>query len=439
MQFTATKSLVRSYFYREFLPSHLTAEQLGRAEFLVLLGDDDLERLELDELDIPGEHIHSVENNQAVFSRQLQRNRNNDSPVNLYFRDLDSLICDYLHSNRRLQVLNLDICGSYLTGIDPVMTKILRFARRNPRTVIATYTNVGRDRDQLREGLMSLAICYWFAPAATKQAVVRLFNRYTAAKLSQDVSMNMVLRHFFWVRSHMEHVMLSGVTSALLRSEEASAFIVAEHGCWKRVVEAVTTPLTYSKLLEVMDELSLDVPPSAKVFNLGIQKVVPVTYASANGFSHTGWFTVYNHLKPPTSAAKWLESALEALTAHPLLFASHGATRLSRLDQTSGLQPGKQLVWRGKGLDKKLRKVAIPPTSIGLLALDRELASNESEASPEPATSASHSQRLLIRELALQGYNTDEVLQRLPDPKPPRASVTAYIANAKRNRSGSQA
>lgn len=433
MHFTATKSLVRSFFYREFLPSRLTAEQLGKAEFLVLLGDDDLERLELDELDIPGDHIHSVENNQEVFSRQLQRNRNNDSPVNLYLRDLESLISDYLHSNRRLQVLNLDICGSYLTGIDPVMTRILRFARRSPRTVIATYTNVGRDREQLREGLMSLAVCYWIAPEATQRAVVTLFNRYVAAKLGQEVSMNMVLRHFFWVRSHLEHVMLSGVTSGVLTSGAASAFLDALRGSWEQVVAASKMPMTYSQLLETMNGLSLGPAPSKKVFNLGIQEVTLATYASANGFYHTGWFTVFCHTSPIT-AKKWLENALDALTVSPLLFAAHGASRLGQFDNTSGLQPGKQVVWRGKGLNAKLRQVVIPPTSVGLLALDKELAITEPDPAPKPGTSASHSQRLLIRELALQGYNTDEVMKRLPDPKPPRASVTAYIANAKRNR-----
>ena len=439
MHFTATKSLVRSFFYREFLPSRLTAQQLGRAEFLVLLGDDDLERVELDELDIPGEHIHSVENNPDVFSGQLQRNHNNESPVNLYLKDLESLINDYLHSNRRLQVLNLDICGSYLTGIDPVMTKILRFARRNPHTVIATYTNVGRDRDQLREGLMSLTVCYWIAPDATKRAVQTLFNRYVAAKLGKDVSMNMVLRHFFWVRSHMEHVLLSGVTAGRLTSGSAAAFLDAMRGCWEKVVAVSKMPMTYGQLLDAMADLKLGSVPSTKGFNLGIQEVTLATYAAANGFYHTGWFTVFHHTKP-MEAQKWLEDTLEALTTSPLLFAAHGATRLSRFDNMTGLEPGKQIIWRGKGLEAKVRCLPIPPTSVGLLALDKELAATEPEpAATEPVVSSSPSQRLLIRELALQGLNTDQVLQRLPDPKPSRASVTAYIANAKRNRGGPKA
>lgn len=432
MQFTATKSLVRGYFYREFLPSHLTAEQLGRAEFLVLLGDDDMERLELDELDIPGSHIHSVEHTPSVFSRQLLRNRNNESPVNLYLRNLDSLVSEYLHSNKRLQVLNLDICGSYLTCIDPVMTQILRFARRNTRTVIATYTNVGRDREQLREGLKSLAICHWVAPEATKRAVDALFNRYVAAKLSQEVSLNMVLRHLFWIRSHLEHVLLSGVSSGVSRGEDAAMFLQAFEQCWEQTSKSVTAPVSYNAWLQAVDVQALPTLPALKAFDLSIQEVTAATYAAANGFYHTGWFTIYSHVSPMT-AQKWLEQALQALTASPLLFAAHGASRLTQLGGVTGLQLGKLPVWKAASLGGKCRQALIPETSLGLVAIDRQLTQADIKPVADTSSSATPSLRKIIRDLARQGMNTDQVMAVLPEPKPARASVTAYIANANRN------
>lgn len=431
MQLTATKALVRNYFYREFLPSHLSAAEIQHGEFLTLLGDSDLELDLLDELQVPGKHVHSVELDSKIFQRQLRRNREREEPVNLYMKSLEKLIGEYLHSNKKLLVLNLDICGSYLTGIDPVMTQVLRFARRNPRTVVASYTNVGRDRPQLLEGLKSLALCRWYVPTMTAKVMSELFSRYRGAGLSVEVSINMVLRHFFWLRSHLEHVLLGTVATGSVRGTQAAEILAEWEQCWQQVYASLDSPVRYYDLLEVVDGLARP-SVSPPVFDLQIERVSIATYSASSTFYHTGWFTLYQPIAP-VSAASWLEDALRSLVAEPLRFASTGDERLScvRSDDVEPLAD--VVVWRGE-LAHSERVLAIPETSPMFKALDKELVGTATAPRRPQRPIAALDPRPLIREYAQQGMNTDEIMALLPEGYDvSRRSVTAHIANARRS------
>ena len=119
----------------------------------------------------------------------------------------------HLH-HHDISVFNLDICGSYLRAVDPVLGKLLLHVRQNPRTVMATYSSAGRDRPQLMEGLKSLVTLLWLAPDAIDRLARQLYAQYRSTQLAEsdrnrhEVAKNMLLRHMFWLRSHMEHIMI---------------------------------------------------------------------------------------------------------------------------------------------------------------------------------------------------------------------------------------
>lgn len=437
MRQTATKALARSYFYRDFLPRRLSTAELQTGEYLVLLGDSDLELSMLRELEVSGCNIHSVEKDRGLYLKQVRFNRSRLEPVHVYNKSLEDLVAEQLHSNKRLVVLNLDIYGSYLGAIDPVMSQILRFARRNVRTAIATYTNIGRDRPQLLEGLKSLAVCLWLSPEATTTTVGRLFARYLAAGMKPDAAFKTVLRHMFWIRSHLEHVVLSAVNVGTVKGDVAAAFLKQLEDCWQDVSATVQSPLTYGALVRAV---SLMAPASnmPKVFDLSIQEVELVTYAAAGSYYHHGWYTVYGNITP-VGPQKWLTSALAAVTANPVLFADHGAERLVSYNNENGIKLDFEVIWRGSGIGSAGRQLAIPATSPGLKVVDKELTSQAEFMVQASDDAVLVDPRPLIRDLASQGLMTDEVMSRLPaGVKIDRRSVTAIIARSNGERARRQ-
>lgn len=447
MAMTAAKSLVRSYFYQEFLPSQLPTQLLRGGNYLVLLGTSREEERLLASLGVPDHRIFSVENDPAVFQEQMRRNHRGELKVTLYFGELTEFITHYLHRNQRFQVLNLDICGSYLNGIDsqppkehrpgiarnPTMMPVLLFAQRNPRTVVATYTPVGRDRPQLREGLKSLAICYWLVPEITEHAVNELFGRYRAAGLSEAVSFNMVLRHLFWIRSHLEHTLLSRVALGKLRPRTAQTFLDKLEWCWDQTTRQVALPLLYGNWLDAVDRL----PPfrqQTKSFDLNLQAVTIASYESGGGFYHTGWFTTYQRIMPIT-AQEWLEQALAALTVSPLRFTNVAAKSLDSYDSGQEAVSDDLIIWSKDDLGHPGRQLKIPSPSSHLFTLGEAPAL----AAPSSSTPADVIQngdvKAEIRRLGREGYTTAEVCDIVPEARAlPRATVTALIAASRPRR-----
>jgi hypothetical protein len=425
MQQTAAKALVRRFFYEEFLPTQLPPQLLQSSNYLVLLGEGPDEMRMLDSLGVPGYRIYSVERDPAVFRRQSQLARRGQLGVVLYSGDLAEFVTHHLHTNQRFRVLNLDIYGAYRTSIDPVMTPILMFARDNQRTVIATYSNAGRDRPQLMEGLKSLAVCRWLAPAATARVVDELFGRYRAAGLSPNVSLNMILRHLFWVRSHLEHTLEGALALHLARHDSVAKLLNGFDRCWN-ALKFMTAPLRYGQWLEAADRLPR-FNSQAKLFDLGLHAVTVATYESTHGMYHTGWFATYQRAAP-VSVRDWLEQALTALTASPLRYASGGDAALGSFSAVAETVSPEQVIWsRGKldlpGRGHSLRfgpapaKPAKPPVY----------------AVPEPRP-LTDEQAALLRDAARsdRSATTAQLAAKLGLQDYPATSLVAYVANARR-------
>lgn len=426
---TAAKALVRNYFYQQFLPSHLSKQLIRSSNYLVLLGEGGEEEKMLGLLGIPDYRVYCVEHDPRVFSALSQRCRKGSFKGVLYFGELAEFISHYLHMNQRFGVLNLDVCGTYKSGIDPVMTEVLLFARRNPRTVVATYSNAGRDRPQLTEGLKSLVICNWLSPDATTAVVDELYGRYRAAGLSPTVSFNMVLRHLFWVRSNLEHALGGAVAVGVTQSAAARLLLGQTDDIWTRFVQSAPKKLTYRSIAKLIGRLP-NYRGGKKLLDLGIKQLSITSYKATAGFYHVGWFALYGRIEA-LPAQEWLEMALSSLVAQPLRFADKAARTLLAIEAASESVVASLEVSTAKELKLATRKLTLPPPSRELQELEE---STFLEPTPSPEDAEPIDMVPLIRQLAQQGFSTDEIVQQLPQPAK-RSSVTAHVAVARREKS----
>jgi hypothetical protein len=424
MKQTAAKALVRNFFYTEFLPEVLPQQLLRSGNYLVLLGQDEYELAHLDALQVPRFRVYSVERDEEIALEQALRSSRGELGVGLYAGELSSFIRHNLQSNQRFLVLNLDICGAYRTSIDPIMTSVLLFAWRNPRTVIATYSNAARDPSTLQDGLKSLLICMGTAPAATRDFVCNMFSRYRAAGLKQSVAFNMVLRQMFWVRSHLEHVLLAGVSAGHTKPEKAKQLLDELESNWAKLTGKIKLPLTFGKLLELAKEPT-KASTKAKCFHLGLGVVQTTTYQAADGWYHQGWFAVYNPIEP-ASMKDWLEATYAALLSKPLAYADTDSRELGLYQSGGGEIPEETVIWKGSDFKPPKRQLPMPEPIPNFQALTSSVVS-------DPAAALTTVDLIpTIRELAEAGLNTDQIEARLPkvDPPVPRKTITAHVAVA---------
>lgn len=452
VRLSAAKALVRQYFYKQFLPSQLPLQLVQTGNYLVLLGDELGEAQLLQELGVPGRNIHSVESKLAILERQMiQMKRGNLQAAMLYFGELSTFIRNHLYSNQSFQVLNLDICGSYLHHIDPVMTPVLLFARRNPKTVIATYTNVGRDRLQLGEGLKSLTLFYWLAPEVTMQVAETLFARYRACGMRPLTAFTMILRHMFWVRSHFEHILAGQVMIGPTRLAVAQNLLGSFEEVWSTVRKSLRHGFTHQDILRaVAKQKSVkQLPP---VLDLNIQHVVTATYEAIDIAYHSAWFCTYQrvHLMEPVM---WAEQALLSLIAQPLLFASGETDVLIMIEEPTLPIPPRTVIWKkvqliqGRALPMPRRSrqfAALRTTAPAVVASPAPAILQSSEVREEVKrpmpnrtvrsqgdTNHKISPAEIARLLARQGFTTDDIAEMVPDIS--RSSIRAYVAHASRS------
>jgi hypothetical protein len=447
MQQTLAKALVRSYFYREFLPAHLSDILLRGSNYLVLLGDSGEEEKLLTQLGVAPWRVYCVENDPGVYDVLSQRARKGGYDCTRYLGELADFIAYNLRMNQRFGVLDLDIYGSYMNHIDPVMTDVLLFARRNPRTVVATYSNGGRDRTQLREGLRSWVTLHWLAPDATAKAVQELYGRYRDAGRSIEVSVNMVLRHLFWLRSNLENALRSAVAVGATKTAAAQRFLDSAEEAWQQFAANAPKTLKLRDITARTQKLR-KFQGKAKLVDLGIADLSIATYEAAHGFYHIGWFALYKRIEPLT-VQEWLEVSLKQLVSQPLQFADGSSDDLRQLTGAGEeLLPG-QVVWKSKDLRRAQRKVRLPLLSLELQNLEEAPASDltfteeETEEAEETSISDLTSAEEvteevdlvpLIKQLASEGLNTAQIVEQLPGPHP-KNSIQAYVAVSRRKKS----
>lgn len=427
MKQTAGKVFARDYFYHNYLSSFVTPRQLRNLNILTLLGEDFRELELLHELGIPPYRVFSVERDHAIYKRQQEQNREEGNGVALYYSDL----ADFVHTHLKhhaITAFNLDICGSYLRAVDPVLGELLMHVRKSPQTVMATYHSAARDKPQLMEGLKSLIVLLWLAPEVIDRLVRHFYGQYRSAELGKrernrdEVSRNMLLRNMFWLRSHMEHIMIGSCILELTDSGKVSAALREQEKVWERFVSN-SFPVTYAEMLEFA--LSLSRPQELDVqMDLDFGDVEFLTYAANDGFYHNCYFATFESSGSTVPLDAWLAETSRSLRQNKVvLIDAKGDPYASQYGRLA-VDTDRAVMWDKGDLELRLRQVVIPPSD------SRELPVADDEA--EEAALAKTTVEM-IRRLARENPSMDarELSQKL-SLQLPIPQIAAHMAVARR-------
>lgn len=427
MKQTAGKVFAREYFYRNYLSSFMTPRQLRSMNFLTLLGEDFRELELLHELEIPPYRVFSVERDATVYKKQQVANRADDAGAALYHGELS----DFVHTHLRhheIAAFNLDICGSYLKAVDPVMGELLMHVRGTPQAVIATYHSAARDRPQLMEGLKSLVVLLWLAPEVVDRLARHLYGQYRCADLSDcnrnrdEISRNMLLRHMFWLRSHMEHVMVGAYTQGVADPVRVSAAFREQELVWKRFIEA-EVPFVYSEVVAYVNALPrpdvLDVR-----MDLDFGDVELLTYAANDGFYHNCYFATFESTGSSVPLGVWLTDATSSLRRNRVVLIDAAGLPYETSFGRRAVDTDRVVLWDKRDLIVDLRQIVLPP-------LEAYEASSETQALMECPLEESSIE--VIRRMARDNrqMTAREISQRL-SLKLPLRQIAAYMAVARR-------
>lgn len=405
----------------------MTPRQLRMSNVLTLLGEDFREIELLEALEVPPYQVFSVERDHAVYRKQQLLNREDGYGAALYYGELSDYISTHLR-HQQIAVFNLDICGSYLRAVDPVLGELLLHVRRMPNTVMATYSSAGRDRPQLMEGLKSLVILLWLAPEVTDRLVRHIYSQYRSAKLSDsergrdEISKNMLLRHLFWLRSHMEHIMIGTHSLGMTASGVVSTAFAEQEAVWRRFVASYDSAVTYADVVRFVE--SQPKPDLEGIrMDLDFADVEFLTYAANDGFYHNCYFATFECGGTTVSLDTWLVESSKTLRRNRLtLIDTHGNPYESTYGRIA-VDTDAVRLWTGNAPTLELRQVAIPP-------------SDQDEALPSPVcVDVEVSTVELIRELARDNptMSAREIAQRL-SLQLPLQQVVAHVAVARRTK-----
>lgn len=256
MKESKAKATARDIFYQECIPGWLNEEEIQKGNFLALLGNPPMEIPLLDSLGIARHHVWSVECEHEIYQAQKQAQMNGDrlfQGINLYRGDMAEYLIYLLQKNQRFRIMNLDIEGSFLNNLDPAMTSVLQFCWHNPRSILATYSTIGRgDKFSIWEGLKSLAIFLWLAPEKTADFFETFYVRYKISGFPR-AAVHLVLRDLFWIRSVLEHQLKTAWLEGVIDKEIAERFFKCEDEIW-RATSACGPPWKLGKIFEAVSK-----------------------------------------------------------------------------------------------------------------------------------------------------------------------------------------
>ncbi|MBI4215084.1 hypothetical protein HY546_03745 [archaeon] len=340
MRESAGKRVARALFYKECLPSWLEKDQLRAGTHVVLLGDvpthgEPYELPFFDELGIPRNNIWSLERKPAVYRRQsaLNHSMTPEKRVALWCGEARDFLGNMLHTDQSFSMLNLDIEGTYLRHLDPMMHAVLLFCWRNPETVVATYSTVGRrDAFTIFEGVKSLALFLWLCPNETSIAFGIGSNRYAQAGFAEPV--RMVLRDLFWLRSHLENAAIASAMVETTSQHAVRRLFDAGDVLWKMLQLRRRKKLTYGLLEQVVSAATRDAQfkretQAARLPHLGIRLSAfqHMVYRANPPWSNLCYFARFSSRDTPRTPAEWAAEALAYCVESPLIYVDHSGVR----------------------------------------------------------------------------------------------------------------
>lgn len=462
MRESTGKAIDRDFFYRGCLPEWLAPDAIVSAYYLLLLGHPARELEFLDAVNVQRNHVWSVEQSLPIYDLQ----RNDDLGVSLYYGELTDFLRRLFLRENRFQVLRLDVEGGYRTKIDPAMSPLLLFAWRNEATVIATYSSIGRDEWTLYEGALSLALFLSIEEEITLEFLSDMSTRYAVSGYTDPMAM--VLRDFFWLRSIMEHVLVTGRMVGVTPLEAVPGLFCQEEIIWRELRKLRLMPLRLGQIRKIARANVCDVP---SCLGLEITDLANLVYRAQWPWSQRCYYKKVARVVQPLGLREWLTSAMRVWLRDPLRYvdqAGHehqvwGGNIRKVTDTTPVLVPPKRS--RHTNLYSRFspRQIELEPSTRQwqdtVRALAERLALEKLRAQTETQTEITAGEgvveisakkplkkgpvqfmrdgkltqegRAVIRTMAEGGWGTDEILDKVPRTVP-RQSVIAQVAVAHR-------
>ncbi len=445
MRESVGKKVARRLFYLEYLPTWLSPERLRSGNFLVLLGKEQHELKLLQQINIPLHHVWSVEHDGSIYDVQNSW----DSGVSLYCGEMADYLRNLLHHDEDVLVLNLDIEGSYLTHLDPAMTSILLFGWKNPETVIATYSSVGRDNQTLKEGLFSFAVLLWLVPDIALELCATLSNWFKQTGFSEP--MTMVLREMFWIRSLLEHSILASVIAKKIPAEKARKFLEAEQMLWKGTMQGKPKQLRINELSKLVSKTAgtnsfiqkYGSAPQNLTLGITLEEFRHVFYNAQKPWNQLCHFVKLGRYKRTLTCREWLETVCGHMLVTPLTYINKVGKQVD-IDNLDASMRGNPVVLRAADLyafkpRKLIVKDSVPyfdPTRIDKREpIEIPDTSKEEEVKQGYVEKGklSGAAKAKIKQFARnKNADTNHIMNVMGLPEKFRGSVTAHLANARR-------
>lgn len=328
MRESVGKSVVRRILYEEILPTRLSHESLVGGNTLILLGKEPRELPYLDNLGVPRSRVWSIERESDVYRKQLKLR----SGVHLNFGEVGDFLQNMLSSNQEFIFSNLDIEGSYLSQLDGAMTPILLLCLRKPETLVGTYSSIGRDTEMLWEGIKSLAIFLWWSKDLTLQVFASLSARYKSAGFTQPA--NMVLRDFFWLRSMLEHALITSCIVDVAPQKLVYRWFAQVDMLWKSVARWRRKPLSLEAMIKSVELATMDdvgkkevIVKTPPCLASQLNSLTHIIYHAERPWSQRCYFSKFKVTEAVIDCNEWLDKGLQLFLSEPLIFVDRDGTR----------------------------------------------------------------------------------------------------------------
>lgn len=452
MKESVGKAASREIFFAECLLDWLPPERIRAGNFLVLLGDEPRELAYLDALGVPRSQVFSVERLERTYRLQLGQQLGG---VHLYCGELIGYLDSLFQGDQEFLVFNLDVEGSYLSQLDPAMTPVLLLCWRNPDTVVATYSSIGRDTEMLWEGVKSLALCLWLARERTLETLASLTKRYE--QVGFEEALHLALRDFFWMRSMLEHTLTASVMMGVTSQATARDWLVKADLLWHSVTRWRRHPLRLRSLIEIVDLAVQEVPgkrresilyPSASLGS-SIRSLRHLLYNGEPPWSQLCYFTRLRFAQEAMSCRKWLDVTLEKFLKSPLIYIDWLGVKSELGDRVPADEDFlEKVVWAGSGLYESFRprELRLLPTARLIKVCKAALAAREeSSMAGKKASSGlvngkgelTEDGKMLIQAAARKWRKNTavEILEKLPSEVRrlvPEGVVRAHVAVGRR-------
>ncbi len=332
MQESNAKRVVRRMFYRECVGQWLDPHEIENGNILILMGDEPLEIPYIQELGFDPFSVCSVERDEDIFRKQRRMVDGGEIQVSLYFGQMKRYLMKMLHCYKKFVVLNLDVEGSYRFQLDPAMTSVVQFCAANPRTVVATYSSIGRNFNTVWEGIKALTLLVWLAPKKTRQLMASLVHAYTEAGCTQPI--RFALRDVFWLVSQIEHLVQASMIKGWISREEYDCFNQGYALLWNYVFTKRKKTLRLrdiytfvSSWTQIEDENScLRVLPC---MHMGITDLMHVLYRAQRPWIQRCYFTRYEVASPSRrrTVRTHLNRLCDLLISRPFIYVDEDGTR----------------------------------------------------------------------------------------------------------------